>query len=65
MKLEMRERKKKRNNIAIKGWEVPKKNSLEKAMEELLQRELCAEETVTEVFWTRRETNMVTTKLRN
>lgn len=36
---EIRERKEKRNNTVTREWEVPKRDSLEKAMEELLQRE--------------------------
>lgn len=40
---EIRERKEKRNNIVIEGWEVPKIDSLEIAVKEMLQKELHAE----------------------
>lgn len=59
----IRERKEKRNNIVIKGWKIPKRDSLETAVEEMLQRELHAEVKVIEAIWTKRETNMVTAKL--
>lgn len=59
----IRERKEKRNNIVIKGWKVPKRDSLETAVEEMLQRELHAEVKVIEAIWTKRETNIVTAKL--
>lgn len=59
----IRERKEKRNNIVIKEWKVPKRDSLETAVEEMLQRELHAEVKVIEAIWTKRETNIVTAKL--
>ena len=65
MREEIRERKEKRNNIVIKGWEVAQRDSLEKAVEEMIKRELHADVTVIEAFWTRRGTNMVTAKLKD
>lgn len=40
---EIRERKEKRDNIVIEGWEVRKIDSLEIAVKEMLQKELHAE----------------------
>lgn len=46
----IRERKEKRNNIVIKGWKDPKRDSLETVVEEMLQRELHAEVKVIEAI---------------
>lgn len=62
---EARERKEKRNNIIIKGWEAQKRDSLESEVTEMLKKELNAEVRVEEAFWTKRGTNMITAKLEN
>lgn len=53
---EARERRKKRNNTVIKGWEIPKRDSLEIAVKEMIKLELHIDVEIEEAFWTRRGT---------
>lgn len=55
---EIRERKK--NNIVIKEWETPKRDSLKVAVQKMLQRELHAKVKVNKAFWTRKGINIIT-----
>lgn len=54
-----------RNNIVIRGWEVPKRDLLETAVEEMLKKELKIDAIVVEAFWTRKDTNMMTAKIKD
>lgn len=60
-----RGKKEKRNNIVIKGWEVPKRDLLKMAVEEMLKNELKVDAIVEKAFWTKKETNMVIAKIKD
>lgn len=62
---EARKRTEKRNNIVIKGWKVPKRDSLEITVEEMIKLEFHIDAEIEEAFWKRRGINMVTAKLKN
>lgn len=47
---EVREEKERRNNIVIKGWQVPKNDLLETTVEEMLKKELKVDAIVVEAF---------------
>lgn len=58
-------KKEKRNNIIIKGWEVPKRDLLKTAVEEMLKNELKVDAIVEKAFWTKKGTNMVIAKIKD
>lgn len=58
-----RGKKEKRNNIVIKGWEVPKRDLLKTAVEEMLKNELKVDAIVEKASWTKKGTNMVIAKI--
>lgn len=51
----LEEVKKKKNNIVIKGWEVPKRDLLKTAVEEMLKNKLKVDVIVEKAFWTKKE----------
>lgn len=59
------QRKGKRNDIIIGGWKALIRESLEKAVEELFQKEMEAEIKIDKAFWTKRGANMITARMRN
>ncbi|KAL6268035.1 hypothetical protein P5V15_001117 [Pogonomyrmex californicus] len=61
---EIREKKERRNYIVIKRWKVPKRESLEAVVEELLKNKLSVDAIVEEACWTKRRTNMVRVKIK-
>lgn len=60
-----RGKKEKRNNIVIKGWEVPKRDLLKTAVEEMLKNKLKVDAIVEKAFWTKKGTNMVMAKIKD
>lgn len=58
-------KKEKRNNIVIKGWEVPKRDLLKTAVEEMLKNELKVDAIVEKAFWTKKGTNIVIAKIKD